>query len=71
MNSRKQLHPQNQINDNTFITNSINPTGRRSVSESEAEDTADVVMQKIALEMGLVNNEELELFENYAVLPPT
>lgn len=74
MNSRKLLHSPSQTNDNTFITNSINHTvtaGSKKTLTSETDDTADVVMQKIAHEMGLVSNEELELFEDYAVLPPT
>jgi hypothetical protein len=66
--------------DFTFITNSIAASNfaannvhvsQRGDSGGGLDGIADGVMQKVAQEMGLLDTEELQIFEQYTKLPPT
>lgn len=66
--------------DFTFITNSIAGGNIAAASTREhvrgpggmdIDEIADGVMQKVALEMGLINADELRVFEKYTRLPLT
>ena len=76
MSSRKMLQSSIQSTDFTFITSggavNAGTMKKEKVSrEKQHDDDADVVMQKIAWEMGLIKSDELELFENYTnILSP-
>jgi hypothetical protein len=78
--SRRNLHTPSLANDFTFITNSL--AGGTAISNKKVNINsglndvhtnaiADDVMKKIASEMGLVETDELNLFEEYATLPKT
>lgn len=71
MNNRKAVHSSGQVHDFTFITGGATTSSLgKTQKDAEEVDDADEVMQKIALEMGLIGSEELELFQEYAQFSP-